>query len=286
MSLVCSAPGTCIPYKPLSSKYIHFVAKDSDSDSEIEEPQRVDTQDKTDKTDERDKADETDKTDSKTMTDPSKLTKVPDFNGVRFCRVCNAFLPISMFPAGQRRYTCRPHLWQRVGKKSRQAVHRARPRKRLLASIWTRCWKDAKNSSLGLPLASTMALTQADINVMLDALEARQSRCFSLSMSLTPQVDEAIVGIIDALEDQRSIFIDAVAVLPADLSAPISKENAVLVSKQTRRALLDELRRTRKTVKRNSFTKPSAACEEQQKMMQNELAFWHRSIQAASLLPA
>ena len=118
---------------------------------------------------------------------------------------------------------------------------------------------------------------------MLDALEARQSRCFSLSMSLTPQVDEAIVGII---EDQRSIFIDAVAVLPADLSAPISKENAVLVSKQTRRALLDELRRTRKTVKRNSFTKPSAACEEQQKMMQNELAFWHRSIQAASLLPA
>ena len=82
------------------------------------------------------------------------LTVVPDHNGVRFCRVCNAFLPLSMFPAGHRRYTCRPHLWQRVGKKARQTAYNAVPRRRLLASIWTRCWKDAKNSNcLGMALA-------------------------------------------------------------------------------------------------------------------------------------
>ena len=70
-----------------TSRYTHFVAKDSDSDSEIEEPQRVDTQDKAG---------------CKAMTTSFKLTKVPDFNGVRFCRVCKQFLPIGMFPRGQR----------------------------------------------------------------------------------------------------------------------------------------------------------------------------------------
>ena len=228
MSRVSSASESSTPYnlcnlynlnRPPPSKYIHCVAKDSDSDSEVEEPQRVD-----------------DEQQQKATTAASKLTRGPP-SGVRFCRVCNAFLPSSMFPADQRRSTCRPHLWQRAGKKSRQAVYRARPRKRLLASIWARCWKDAEDSSLGLPLASTLALTQADIGVMLDALEARQSRSFSLSRSLTgaptPHVDEALGGILsgmlDALEAQWSICIDAVAVLPADLSAPISRDNAVLV---------------------------------------------------------
>ena len=280
MSRVSSASESSTPYnlcnlynlnRPPPSKYIHCVAKDSDSDSEVEEPQRVD-----------------DEQQQKATTAASKLTRGPP-SGVRFCRVCNAFLPSSMFPADQRRSTCRPHLWQRAGKKSRQAVYRARPRKRLLASIWARCWKDAEDSSLGLPLASTLALTQADIGVMLDALEARQSRSFSLSRSLTgaltPRVDEALGGILggmlDALEAQWSICIDAVAVLPADLSAPISRDNAVLVTKETRRVLLDKLRRTREAVRRNSVTKPEAACEEKR----NHLAFWHRSIQAAALFP-
>ena len=78
MCKVASTTGASTASGPVrhTSRYTHFVAKDSDSDSEIEEPQRADTQDKAG---------------SKAMTTSLKLTKVPDFNGMRFCRVCNQF---------------------------------------------------------------------------------------------------------------------------------------------------------------------------------------------------
>ena len=217
------------------------------------------------------------------------LTAVPDLNGVRFCRVCNAFLPLSMFPAGHRRYTCRPHLWQRVGKKARQTAYNAVPRRRLLASIWTRCWKDAKNSNcLGMALASPLVLKQADIGCMLDTLEAGQSRKFGMSSpGHISAAGDAVVGeqgVFNALEPQRWTCMDAVAVLPADLSMSISKENAVLVTKSTRRVLLDKLRRVRKALSgHKALNTPNAAAHaEQQKQL---ASLWRKSIQTASLLP-
>ena len=100
----------------------------------------------------------------KHMRPSPRQAKVPDLNGFAeyVTRVCNEFLP--MFPRGQRRFTCRPHLWERIGKKSRKA-RLLKPRKRLLASIWTRCYKDAR--MLGLSLV----LKQADIDRILDTID-------------------------------------------------------------------------------------------------------------------
>ena len=179
-----------------TSGYTHVLAKEDDSNSEIEDSQHAD------------------EINSKVMNVLSKPTKVPDLNGVRFCRVCNEFLPIDMFPIGQRRFTCRPHLWERIGKKSRKALL-LKPRKRLLASIWTRCYKDAR--MLGLSLV----LKQADISRILDTIE----------------------------EQSPNLCIDEVALVPRELSVPMSKENTVLVSKQERQALLDKLRRASKILK-------------------------------------
>ena len=98
--------------------------------------------------------------------------------------------------------------------------------------------------------------------------------------------------------------------MPADLTAPLSKHNAVLVTKSTRRGLLDKLRRARKALsvrnKRNAQA-PNAAAQaaqqvsqqaeqqvsqqaeqqaSQQVSQQKQLAFlWHRSIKAVTLLP-
>ena len=239
------------------------------------------------------------------------LTVVPDHNGVRFCRVCNAFLPLSMFPKGHRRYTCRPHLWQRIGKKARKAAYKAAPRRRLLASIWTRCWKDVNSSCLGMcsmAHGKALALKQADIGGMLDALEASQSRKFSLaslpaSCTSADRVCKA-EGLLTALDAQRWTM-NTVAVLPADLSKPVSKENAVLVTKPTRVVLLDKLRRARKALGGLKAPTPndaalctlnqahaksaadsccdSCACSaEKQKHL---AALWRKSIQAAALFP-
>ena len=272
------------------------------------------------------------------------LPVVPDHAGVRFCRACNAFRPLSMFPKGHRRYTCRPHLWQRIGKKARQAAYRAMPRRKLLASIWTRCWKDVKNSRLGLqqglahmhaPACSpasaqasttasqalTLALKQADIGGMLDALEARQSRRFNLpSVSSASSANsthaakaqakahaELMAALDTAADTQRCPGPDAVAVLPADLTVPLSKPNAVLVTKSTRRVLLDKLRRARKALgvrntantantrdcgnARESARAASAAAQAEQQISQQisqqmQLALlWRKSIKAVTLLP-
>ena len=232
---------------------------------------------------------------------------MPDHNGVRFCRVCNAFLPLSMFPKGHRRYTCRPHLWQRIGKKARKAAYKAAPRRRLLASIWTRCWKDVNSSCLGMcsmAHGKALALKQADIGGMLDALEASQSRKFSLaslpaSCTSADRVCKA-EGLLTALDAQRWTGMNTVAVLPADLSKPVSKENAVLVTKPTRVVLLDKLRRARKAIAPNTPNDAalctlnqahaksaadsccdSCACSaEQQKHL---AALWRKSMQAAAL---
>lgn len=143
MSEAFSTPTAC---SSSSSKYTHFTAKDSDSDSEVEESGCVNP-------------------DDLEVVNSSKLTTVPDCNGVRFCRVCNEFLPICAFPTGQRRYTCKTHLWMRVGIKAQKKLF-AKPRKKLLSSIWNNCYKDGRRLArcLGLDaLNLSPTLTQAEI---------------------------------------------------------------------------------------------------------------------------
>ena len=98
--------------------------------------------------------------------------------------------------------------------------------------------------------------------------------------------------------------------MPADLTAPLSKHNAVLVTKSTRRGLLDKLRRARKAlgVRKTRNARAASAADaadaaasaadaasaaaqaeqqvSQQVSQQKQLAFlWHRSIKAVTLLP-
>jgi hypothetical protein len=219
------------------TKYTTFTAKDSDSDSDIAdiqeplEPLCIDKRDSNI---------------TSNITTASKLSAVPDFKGVRFCRVCREFLPIGKFPRGQRRFTCRPHLWQRIGKKAKETLL-AKPRKRLLALIQSQCYKDSR--FFGLPLA----LTQADVDMMLDTLELTRS----------------------------DICIDEVAVLPKDLSSSISKTNTVLVAKHARRMLLDKLRPHWKMLSETQLDRKSI--EEQQHKIRSS---WHTEIESASLIPS
>ena len=71
----------------------------------------------------------------------SKLAVIPDLNGLRFCRVCNHFLPLAKFPSGVRRFVCRQHLWQQVGKQARDTLL-AKPGQKMITRLWLRCYKD------------------------------------------------------------------------------------------------------------------------------------------------
>jgi hypothetical protein len=191
-----------------SSKYTHFAAKDSDSDSEVEESGSGNPDE---------------------VVNSSKLTAVPDCNGVRFCRVCNEFLPICAFPTGQRRYTCKTHLWMRVGIKAQKKLL-AKPGKKLLSSIWNSCYKDGQRLARCLGLGArdlSPTLTQADIGSMLDA-----------GAALEPPRSQLGVDTFDQM-----------ALLPINLTAPLSTENAALVTKDERQRLFAKLRSVQKFLK-------------------------------------
>jgi hypothetical protein len=235
MSEASSTPTAC---SSSSSKYTHFTAKDSDSDSEVEESGCVNP-------------------DDPEVVNSSKLTTVPDCNGVRFCRVCNEFLPICAFPTGQRRYTCKTHLWMRVGIKAQKKLF-AKPRKKLLSSIWNNCYKDGRRLArcLGLDaLNLSPTLTQAEIASMLDAGAA--------------------------LEPQRSqLGVDQMAVLPVNLMAPLSTENAALVTKSQRQRLFDKLRSVQTFLKaQQAQGKPVDAYREQLE------SGWRRHVESVRVLP-
>jgi len=83
----------------------------------------------------------------------AKLPRERDRDGRRFCRVCDDYLPLAAFPAGQRRYTCRTLL--------------AKPQKRLLSRLWMQCYKD--RLVLG---HERVELTQADLATLLEAAGA------------------------------------------------------------------------------------------------------------------
>jgi hypothetical protein len=139
-------------------------------------------------------------------------TKVPDRDGVRFCRVCQEFKPVSIFPAGPRRFVCRTHFWERHGK-IRKLLLFTNPRKRAVICLWKRLYEDSR--TLGLSLA----LTQAEVAEMLETLEEN---------------------------DHRGLSPSDVAIMPRDLAAPVSRENAAFVHKKTRRALLSKFKQARK----------------------------------------
>ena len=138
----------------------------------------------------------------------TSLAAVPDRGGVRFCRVCEGFLPIAAFPRGQRRYACRAHLWERTGRRAKKTLL-MQPRKKLLTRMWTQCYKD--RAAFG---QARVELTQADIGALLDQLPCADA-------------------------DQRpSVGSTGLSVVPEDPSRPLSKHNARLVAREARRELL------------------------------------------------
>ena len=139
---------------------------------------------------------------------PAELPRERDRDGKRFCRMCDDYLPLAAFPAGQRRYACRTHLWERVGRPAKRKML-AKPQKRLLSRLWMQCYKDR----LVFGHAS-VELTQAELAALLGAAEA-------------------------AGDDETA---SELAVLHKDPRMPLSLSNAVLASREERAKMLARAR--------------------------------------------
>ena len=207
----------------------------------------------------------------------TKLLPIPDVNNVRFCRVCGDFLPLSKFPTGFRRYTCRVHLYQRTGRKAKKALL-MKPRKRLLGRIWAQAYKDC------FRLGHTRVLvTQKELDVLLrayvkDAMEDTMEDAMEDAVedvkedTMEDTMEDAVEDTMeDAVEDTMEDVVEDVkentientmedtmedtmddavpdaevrmhelAVVPKDPRKLLSVDNAVVVTKERRRELMQE----------------------------------------------
>ena len=141
-----------------------------------------------------------------------------DANGLRFCRACCKLIPTSHFPAGQRRFLCKRHIWEKIGKAAKARL-RSDPLKRELARLWSLCYNDR-----GLFCQTRVAITQTDIARLLVNMAQPASSC-----TTTKELSAQYV----VPSERRNLAV--VPIRPQEL---LSKTNAVLVQQEDRGRLL------------------------------------------------
>ena len=134
-----------------------------------------------------------------------KSNPAPDCDGRRYCRHCRELRPLAAFPAGPRRYVCKAHLYERFTLPAKLRVQ-ADEKRRVLSKLWARCRTDSK------------ALDQTHIKL----------------------TQSEIAGILE----HTGFRIDlAFAVVPADASRMLSRENVAVVVNEARRDLISAHRK-------------------------------------------
>jgi hypothetical protein len=124
----------------------------------------------------------------------------PDIDGRRYCRHCRELRAISAFPAGPRRYICKAHLYEHV-KLPGKLRGQADDKRRVLSQLWARCRTDAR------------ALGQTRIQL----------------------AQREIAGVLE----HTGFRIDlAFAIVPADASRMLSRDNVAVVANEARRDLI------------------------------------------------
>ena len=122
------------------------------------------------------------------------------FSLLNALRHCRELRPLSAFPAGPRRYVCKAHLYERFTLPAKRRVQ-ADEKRRVLSKLWARCRTDSK------------ALDQTHIKL----------------------TQSEIAGILE----HTGFRIDlAFAVVPADASRMLSRENVAVVVNEARRDLI------------------------------------------------
>ena len=88
--------------------------------------------------------------------------QVPEHD-TRYCKTCQAFLPLDQFKSGPRRFHCNVHLIELNHRQHTPAT----TEERAARSLWTRCWQDTVRS-FGQP---TMAIAHKEVLHMLAKLK-------------------------------------------------------------------------------------------------------------------
>jgi hypothetical protein len=155
-----------------------------------------------------------------------KKLRVPDApGGVRFCTVCDRFLPVDEFPSGPRRYSCKKHMWATAGKRAK-AKRMADTNKMILFRLWGKAYDDSKRFHCArrtLDDTDTQPMNHAHISIT--QLEIEQ-----LLYTATDYFSTAVY-------DHHREFAKRIAVVPVNPKEVLSLCNAALVPTTVKRQL-------------------------------------------------
>jgi hypothetical protein len=152
--------------------------------------------------------------------------RIPDApGGIRFCTVCDTFLPVSKFPLGPRRYSCKMHMWLTTGKKAK-AKRMSDTSKRITFRLWGKAYDDSKRFNRAWKTQDNVdgqprnhayiSITQREIEQLLDTA-----------------TDYASMSVCDHPME----FAKRFAVVPVDPKEVLSLYNAALVPSTVKRQL-------------------------------------------------
>jgi len=118
----------------------------------------------------------------------------------RFCKVCDAFSPVSNFPQGKKVYLCRKHLYLASQQKAQKKL-RSKPGQRQKTRLWHQCFIDR------------IKFKQPSIKIKIHEIQA-----------LILKVDPESVG--------------GYLVVPKDPLLPVTPENIQVVTEKNRKILM------------------------------------------------
>ena len=156
----------------------------------------------------------------------AKQLRIPDApGGIRFCTACDNFLPVSEFPLGPRRYSCKMHMWTTAGEKAR-ANRMADTNKRVLLRLWGKAYDDSNRFNRAWRT--------------LDGIDAHTSN--HAYISITQREIEQLLGTATnyssmGVHDHPMEFAKRIAVVPVNPKDVLSLSNAALVPNTIKRQL-------------------------------------------------
>ena len=125
----------------------------------------------------------------------------PAKKGLRYCRGCEDFVALDLFPKGYKQFACRKHMGVFGGVKESKKKQMGNPETKRRTQQWHRCYGDAKKFKHSLP-----CMGQAEIENEIRKIVSKDKEKYS--------------------------------VMPVDVNIKTSSENAVVVTHGQRKHLL------------------------------------------------
>ena len=82
----------------------------------------------------------------------------PERNGLRYCRGCQDFVALALFPKGPKQFACRKHMNLYGGVQKSKKKQMENPDTRRRTQQWQRCYADGKKFKLSLPRMGQAAI--------------------------------------------------------------------------------------------------------------------------------